>query len=162
MVFTFDNILLPDSTTNEPGSHGFVKLRIEQAAGNQAGDVIYNSAAIYFDFNDPVITNISEHRIGNDFIEVDIIDGYDEVVSGIILQIFPHPFTESTVFNIEGYQFHQLEIELFDVTGRPVLRERHYGNRFTLHRKSLINGIYSFQISTEDGLLITNGKLIIQ
>ncbi|MCB0518860.1 MAG: T9SS type A sorting domain-containing protein [Lewinellaceae bacterium] len=62
-VFTFDNINLPDSTSNLDGSIGFMKFHIAQTDGNLPGDVIENDAAIYFDFNDPVITPTVVHRI---------------------------------------------------------------------------------------------------
>lgn len=55
--WTFKNILLPDSGTNEPLSHGFIKYRIKPKQGIQLGDVVLNQAAIYFDFNDPIFTN---------------------------------------------------------------------------------------------------------
>lgn len=38
--FRFDNILLPDSNANEPASHGFIKFRVPQQAGNPDGTVI--------------------------------------------------------------------------------------------------------------------------
>ena len=56
LKFTFANILLPDSTTNEIASHGFVKFNINQRPNNIPGTVIHNDAAIYFDFNAPIIT----------------------------------------------------------------------------------------------------------
>lgn len=55
--FRFDNILLPDSNINEPESHGFVRFRIRPHIGPANGTVVHNTAAIYFDINDPVITN---------------------------------------------------------------------------------------------------------
>jgi hypothetical protein len=60
MEFKFDNILLPDSNTNEPLSHGFVRYRIQPKTTLNAGDSITNFAAIYFDFNEPVITNTAK------------------------------------------------------------------------------------------------------
>jgi hypothetical protein len=60
LVFTFANINLPDSGTNETASHGSIHFRIRPSAGIVVGDVISNSAGIYFDFNPPVITNTSE------------------------------------------------------------------------------------------------------
>ena len=62
--FYFRDIMLPDSNINEPGSHGFVKFRIAQTLDNPIGTEIFNSAGIYFDFNEPVITNQTVHRIG--------------------------------------------------------------------------------------------------
>jgi len=63
IVFTFDNILLPDSTTNLVESNGFVEFKINQVDGNLPSTLIENTAAIYFDFNDPIITNTVFHTI---------------------------------------------------------------------------------------------------
>jgi uncharacterized repeat protein (TIGR01451 family) len=52
----FADIMLPDSTTDEPGSHGFIHFRINTIADVELEDVIENNAAIYFDFNTPIIT----------------------------------------------------------------------------------------------------------
>jgi hypothetical protein len=60
MEFKFENILLPDSNSNEPLSHGFVRYRIQPKTNLSAGDSITNFAAIYFDFNEPVITNTAK------------------------------------------------------------------------------------------------------
>lgn len=60
MEFKFENILLPDSNTNEPLSHGFVRYRIQPKTTLNASDTIPNFAAIYFDFNDPIITNTAK------------------------------------------------------------------------------------------------------
>ena len=57
LVFTFPDILLPDSTTNEAASHGFVEYALTPVSDIDFGTQIKNKAAIYFDFNDPIITN---------------------------------------------------------------------------------------------------------
>jgi hypothetical protein len=54
--FMFEDINLPDSTTNEMESKGFVQFRIEATAAAHLGDTIRNSANIYFDNNPPIIT----------------------------------------------------------------------------------------------------------
>ncbi len=61
--WTFKNILLPDSNRNEPASHGYITYRIKPVNGLTINDKILNSAAIYFDFNLPVITNMQETTI---------------------------------------------------------------------------------------------------
>jgi len=63
LVFTFNNILLPDSTVNWTASNGFVEFKINQIENNLPGTIIENTAAIYFDFNEPVITNTVFHTI---------------------------------------------------------------------------------------------------
>lgn len=54
--WTFNNILLPDSTTNEPASHGLTSFRIHVQQPLVAGTVVTNAADIFFDFNPPVRT----------------------------------------------------------------------------------------------------------
>lgn len=63
LVWTFNNILLPDSNVNEPESHGFLKFKVRPVVGIAPGTFLENSAAIYFDFNQPVITNTVQNQI---------------------------------------------------------------------------------------------------
>jgi uncharacterized repeat protein (TIGR01451 family) len=61
--FKFNNIYLPDSTNDEPNSHGMVVFSIETYQDLLPGVEINNFAAIYFDQNPPVITNTTWHTI---------------------------------------------------------------------------------------------------
>jgi len=75
LEWTFDNIMLPDSTTDEPGSNGFVTFTVDQVPDLPNGTLINNQADIYFDFNAPIITNETDHLI-NDMIESDPIGDF--------------------------------------------------------------------------------------
>ena len=55
--FIFNNIMLPDSNSNEPASHGYVQFKIRQKPALPRNTLIQNRAGIYFDFNPPVMTN---------------------------------------------------------------------------------------------------------
>lgn len=59
-IWKFKGILLPDSNRNEPRSHGFVSFRVKPVTGLSVGSVLENSAAIFFDYNLPVITNLHQ------------------------------------------------------------------------------------------------------
>lgn len=61
LIFTFNGINLPDSTTDLLGSQGYVSYRVKARSGLLPGDEITNSAGIYFDFNEPIITNTVTH-----------------------------------------------------------------------------------------------------
>ena len=63
LKFTFNSILLPDSTTNEPGSHGYIQYSLSPDHTLTIGDSISNYAGIVFDFNDPVYTNFATTNI---------------------------------------------------------------------------------------------------
>lgn len=58
--FYFDRINLPDSSSNAEGSHGFVKYSIQAKKSLGLYESIKNTAHIYFDFNEPVITNTTK------------------------------------------------------------------------------------------------------
>ncbi len=49
--------MLVDSIKNEPKSHGYIVYKIKAKQNVQIGDVIKNTAAIYFDYNLPIFTN---------------------------------------------------------------------------------------------------------
>ena len=55
--FMFANINLLDSFTNEAASHGFIKYSVEAREDLELGDELSNTAYIYFDFNEAVVTN---------------------------------------------------------------------------------------------------------
>lgn len=55
--FVFNNIQLPDSISDESGSQGYIVYEIEQQTYLYDESEIKNRAAIYFDFNPPIITN---------------------------------------------------------------------------------------------------------
>jgi hypothetical protein len=57
LIVTFNDILLPDSTTNELESNGFVKFKVDVKEDYKKGYNFKNNADIFFDFNDPVKTN---------------------------------------------------------------------------------------------------------
>ncbi|MBK8442577.1 MAG: leucine-rich repeat domain-containing protein [Sphingobacteriales bacterium] len=59
----FENINLPDSTTNEPESHGFVAFKIKAADSVTIGSNLKNTAEIYFDYNFPIVTNTTETAV---------------------------------------------------------------------------------------------------
>ncbi|MBK7946939.1 MAG: hypothetical protein IPJ85_17265 [Flavobacteriales bacterium] len=54
--WTFNNILLVDSITNEPLSHGLTSFRIRLHEPVLPGITVTNAADIYFDFNPPIRT----------------------------------------------------------------------------------------------------------
>lgn len=56
ITFKYTGIYLPDSAHNPEGSKGFIVFEVKPIRSLQQGDSIVNRAAIYFDYNTPVIT----------------------------------------------------------------------------------------------------------
>jgi uncharacterized delta-60 repeat protein/uncharacterized repeat protein (TIGR01451 family) len=63
LTFTFNNIYLPDSTTDQLLSNGLVSFRISLADNAPLGTVVHNQAHIFFDFNSAIITNETMHTV---------------------------------------------------------------------------------------------------
>ena len=64
LIVEFNNILLPDSTTNELESQGFVQYRITPFQDAPKKSVITNLGDIYFDYNQSITTNTVFNTIG--------------------------------------------------------------------------------------------------
>ncbi|MBU0488034.1 MAG: hypothetical protein KKD31_08805 [Bacteroidetes bacterium] len=76
--FTFSNILLPDSTTDETNSHGFVSYSVRPLDTLELGETVENTAYIYFDFNEAVQTNIVSTEIADNPMIIDA--GHDTII----------------------------------------------------------------------------------
>jgi Secretion system C-terminal sorting domain len=139
MEFKFDNILLPDSNTNETLSHGFVRYRIQPKTNLNAGDSITNFAAIYFDFNEPVITNTAKTII------VLPTGSASSAPEKGKLHVFPNP-TENTL-NISGIQLEngKAQLRLMDIYGKLILEKTIASTTTTLETNNLAEGIYVIQ-----------------
>ena len=109
LEFTFNNILLPDSNVNKFGSNGFIRYRIKPSNLLQPFDIISNQAAIYFDYNPPVLTNFATTVI---YMNSNVGINNNE---NSTLQIYPNPTTFE--LNVSGAKLNST-FNLYDVTGR--------------------------------------------
>jgi hypothetical protein len=158
--FTFNNIMLPDSNVNEAASIGFVKFRIQQFPDNPIGTEIFNRAGIYFDFNPPIFTNETIHRIGADFIEMKTVDIHSPEAAPDALKLYPNPFVEQATFEWEGPSLQDAQFSIFDGMGRLVRQEQVNGNSWMIERYGMESGVYFF-ILEEKGNLLASGKLVV-
>ncbi len=153
--FKFDNIMLPDSTSDEPGSHGHIQFRINKLNPATVGEVIENTAYIYFDFNEPVITNTAI----NTYV---VPTGIEEISNGVI-SIYPNPFSDATTFVINSERSNEVfTFELYDVLGKKVMDQANISSKqFQILRNGLESGVYFYKIYTAE-MPINTGKLIIK
>ena len=154
--FTFANILLPDSNINEAASHGFVKFNIAPKQDLLNGTVVQNKAAIFFDFNAPVITNTTLHTYGEKYLDVSNV-----VFSpGIGLEVFPNPSTEYSTFLLKSASPVRGTLQVFDMSGRMVVTQDFDQNQFEFQSSQLQAGCYFFKIISNNQPLAA-GKLVV-
>lgn len=145
--FTFNNILLPDSITNETYSHGFVKYSVRPKTSLQLGDEIHNTANIYFDYNLPIATNTT-----NTPVQLPLIITKNSGDNGTIL-IYPNPAKER--LTIESYFVdRKSKIEIMNTLGEILFTSSFY-KKLDVNISTFVDGIYLIKISSSNNNYIS-------
>ncbi|MCW3083590.1 MAG: hypothetical protein JWP12_956 [Bacteroidetes bacterium] len=151
--FTFDNINLDWKDRNDMDSRGLISYSIKQKAHLSPGTQIKNSAAIYFDYNAPVITNQTLNTIA-------VNASVAEMKTNNMISIYPNPATEEITIAMEHAE-NITAINIYDLQGRLVQTEAVNKNN-TVQKVmigNLMNGIYFIELKKTDGQKIT-GRFI--
>ena len=155
LKFTFENL-----ATAPIGEH-FVKFKVEQKQNVPIGSVIENQALVFAGNQNPIITNTYFHTVGEEFIEVRLLTSTNEL-NPIQLQVSPNPFFQTAIVKVNNTSQQTHTFKLFDLQGREVQQYNFSGNTFELERKNLEQGMYLFEIHTQDAQLLGSGKLVIK
>ena len=147
MEIKFANILLPDSSINYTASNGYFKYSIKPKKDLNFGTKIFNVASIYFDFNEPVITNLTQ-------IQLVPILGTKEIKSQETVQLtaIPNPFSESCTIDLpDHWKNKNLQYHIASSEGKH--HSSHYTNArdITIQRDDLKAGIYFVYLIDDRG-----------
>ncbi len=150
--FLYDTINLPYEAADEPGSNGFVVYRIKPKAGVTFGDVMAAQAGIYFDFNDPVMTNIVTTTVQETAgVAKNTINSFT---------VYPNPASDSVNLILADTAAGSFDVTVTDLLGKTVLQNSFAGNEGSLTVSSLTAGVYLITIKA-DGKQSTK-KLIVK
>lgn len=136
LSFTFDHIMLPDSNTNEPGSHGFAQFSI-RPVGMSPGSSVENFADIYFDFNPPIRTNTS-------VVAVPLATAVPSFAAASA-SVFPNPASTELLIKGNG----PWEATIWSADGR--LQARYTNITAAVPISGLAPGMYAIHIGGRDG-----------
>ncbi len=138
MRFDFPQIWLPDSTSNEPLSHGHVVFKIKEESSNTEGSEIYNTAYIYFDWNPAIITNTT-YNINSSL-------GIKELEN----DLFMYPNPTSDLIQIQSGE--KIEsIVLYNLNGTEILNEMVNNQTYILDLSNFSSGLYLIHVETQNG-----------
>jgi uncharacterized repeat protein (TIGR01451 family) len=128
--FRFDNIFLPDSTTNPVGSNGHVTYNITPLPDLPIGTEITNTGYIYFDFNPAIVTNTTGTTLVDKFptVSTDDIEG----LAGI--NFYPNP-TLGTI----NFEKEIALLNIVDIYGRRI---EVFSNTYEVDISHLSSGTY--------------------
>jgi uncharacterized repeat protein (TIGR01451 family) len=155
LTFRFDNILLPDSNVNLAASQGFVSFTVQQQADVPLETQIFNAAAIYFDFNPPIITNTTRHTVG-----IDYITGTDTPVQSegqALILAQPNPAEQETRLQLP---VGTARVILFDSRGRVLRSQDARAQTLRMPREGLPAGLYFLRAEDRQGRVLGRGKVI--
>ena len=158
VTFTFNNILLADSNTNEPLSHGFVKYSIKPNTGLMNVTAIQNTAYIYFDFNDPVATNTTLNTLVYSIpTSIPEIDQSKQA----IVKVVPNPFKEEAYIIFDNDEANKYRIAVINLQGKLVIDEITVSEKIIIRKNNLNSGLYLFKLIPFQKGITYSGKFII-
>lgn len=152
MQFVFEDILLPDSNVNEPKSHGYIRYRLRPLGSLVEGDTVANSVAIYFDLNDPVITEPA-------FTLVVPEPQTWGVPEGAGIWYAPNPCGDVLTVRWNG-PIERGELVVRDMLGRDLVRKALSGTSAEVHLASLASGTYLLTADLDGTRL--SGKVVVE
>ena len=149
----FDNIQLPVSVPDTQIGHGYVTFKIKPKSGYAIGDIIPNTANIYFDFNPAIVTN----TFTTEFVAALAVETFTE--SNI--SMYPNPAKDQVTISLDNTEEIIATINVIDVLGKQVIRLNKV-NEITksVDISSLNAGIYFIEIETQNKLVVKR-KLIV-
>jgi hypothetical protein len=154
--WTFDNILLTDSVRNEPASHGFIRFTLQPALlpPLSIGATLSNKAAIFFDYNAPIITNIATGIVALPTRTREAHEVLD------MANVYPNPAKDKLTIALKAnYWTKGFEVHFFNTLGQLVLKEILENTITEIKVKDLKEGIYFLKIT--DGLRFLTSSIMV-
>jgi uncharacterized delta-60 repeat protein/uncharacterized repeat protein (TIGR01451 family) len=153
LEWTFANILLPDSTTNEPLSNGFLTFTVKQNPDLAEGTILSNDADIYFDFNEPIITNETEHKISYQINTLLSLEKLKTQKSAF--KLYPNP--SNSTFTIDLNTFSKnVNYKIYSLSGTLLQEKNSYGQKILFDVKNLENGLYIIEVEYDNRIEVLN------
>ncbi|XZF12706.1 DUF7619 domain-containing protein [Chitinophagaceae bacterium MMS25-I14] len=158
VTFTFSNINLPTQVSNDKGSNGMFSYSIKTKRNLPYGTKFTNSAAIYFDYNDPVITN----QTLNTLTAPADVPGITK--NSALFNVYPNPAsgTAHMIINNDAAYTHAT-VSITDISGRQMLAQEitlQSGNQSAeLDISKLSSGIYFVNLRRANE--ISTQKLVV-
>jgi hypothetical protein len=139
ITWTFNNIYLKPKSVSEAGSRGYLEFEANINSGLRVGDSIINSAAIFFDYNEPIITNDCKVKR----VEEDTVSINNPIYFNNHLKIYPNPLSNEEHLHLVNMGYEHQTVYLYNAHGQ-LMGEYTIGAKDTLliSMKDMSTGIY--------------------
>lgn len=148
LTWKFDNIQLPVSVADTEIGKGYITFKVKMKPGFNVGDIVPNTASIYFDNNPAIITNTFTTEFYNllgttNFNALDFL-------------LYPNPANQLVQISLPNTTEMMDTVTLFDVLGKSIkVINNVAANQLTLDVSEMAKGVYFVEIQTE-----SNSKMI--
>lgn len=156
----FNNILLPDSGTNNLKSQGFVQFRIKPLSSSPLGTRVHNKAFIYFDYNPAIVTNETLTTFDNITFSNPNLGGAVTSNAKTVSQswhLYPNP-SKGGVFSAELPI--NSEVSVTDILGKELYNSKLSGGKHEIRLSEASQGIYFVRVSNAEGVSVK--KLVVE
>ena len=117
VTFTFENIYLPTKASSAMLSNGMFTYTIKTNSGLPLGTQFKNRAAIYFDYNQPVLTNSTLNTLGASSTSVNNAP----VEKTNSFTVYPNPASQAFYAVINNSAATTGELYISDITGKTLV-----------------------------------------
>lgn len=149
----FDNIQLPPSVVNTDTGKGYVTFKVKPKPGYAIGDIIPNTANIYFDYNPAIVTN----TFTTEFVAALGVNTFNENN----ITMYPNPAKNQVTISLENTNEVIATVSVVDMLGKQVIRLSKVNEvSKSIDLSSLNSGIYFLEIETQNKLVVKR-KLIV-
>lgn len=139
LVWNFNPIYLTPQSVNDADSQGYITFKVKPFAGYEVGDIIPNTASIYFDTNPAIVTNTFQTEF--------VATLSNESFTADSITIYPNPSND--FINIEVGQNESIieSISITDVLGKKVYQSK-FHNKINI--LNLNQGVYFLTLTSND------------
>lgn len=131
LIWDFGSIFLTPMSVDEASSNGYITFKVKPFPGYLVGDIIPNTASIYFDTNPAIVTNTFQTEfvaaLANESFNLDAIT------------IYPNPSNDFVNIQVGENENRMKSIEITDVLGKKVYQSK-FENRVNI--SNLSQGVY--------------------
>lgn len=144
LSWRFNGIDLPPSVEgDETTGHGYIVFQVKPKTGFALGDIIPNTANIYFDFNPAIVTNTCTTEFVT-FLGINVFDANT-------FEYYPNPTSDIITFAMKNNTSFDT-IEVMDILGKTLISKKVHYNNAEIDLSSFEKGIYLAKVKANGQL----------
>ena len=156
VIFYFDNIHLADSTSDVRASQGYILYEISPNANTPDHTIVYNKAAIFFDYNPAIETGTTMNTLVH---QIPVITrATDKTKSNI--HIYPLPAQDVLVIELRNGKALSAHYQITAVDGKTANNGILNSEKHLINTSQWPNGLYALRITARTGEVYMNTIMI--